>query len=292
MLIFVSVLLGAPVAKTDFPAQRSGCMAWEDFNLPKDIEDTINDTMSAYSFRLEGDTLILDFGDVTAELPEKLNSGSELDHTLKTTGVFVSEKLAAVSVYDKNKQCAKVFVTADRGENWTLSEIDLGFGKENFSVYKIYPTAQFISFSSAEHGVLAVTHRGMGSSGNTWLFATSDGGKSWTRSDSEEWSGNMRVTYGVGFIDELHGFVSCGSALKPLEIRETTDGGATWQALELAEYLPDELGEEARRGAFTGSPYISGQKVVFPIVFRDGERPLCWIFNYGEGWKFSYDKPF
>ena len=189
---------------------------------------------SKNGFYMSGDTLILtyDNGEVLVEFPEKLsdnitNLSNEMtfDRVLSNTGIFVSDMITAVSLYDSEAEHAIVYTSRDRGDNWIQCVIDLSeHTLVGDYVESVVPAAQFIGFTSEDNGwYIAVKDKGMGQGGCV-LFKTKDGGVSWDETDTDISAIHPFFITGAGFAIESDWFIFFYNCVSPAVLYETTDG--------------------------------------------------------------------
>lgn len=111
--------------------------------------------------------------------------------------------------------------TTDGGAHWTLSK----------TVFQGYwtPSMDTVSFVDSQHGWAtgeAYTPLAMPFS---YLMATTDGGRTWTRQRSSD---SFQNYSGVAFTDAMHGWLFAGddSGNRAGNVWQTSDGGAHWAA--------------------------------------------------------------
>ncbi|HXG92343.1 MAG TPA: YCF48-related protein [Blastocatellia bacterium] len=116
-----------------------------------------------------------------------------------------------------------IYHTTDGGRNWDkqTSELELGSVAPNFSGegrkrWKL----SGVHFTDADHGFVAAAAGETAQSGDGWLLATSNGGKSWTKQKLGE--GRLKDVF---FINPDQGWVLKDETKF---IYLTTDGGKSW----------------------------------------------------------------
>ncbi len=122
--------------------------------------------------------------------------------------------ICAASEGDLEKTHARMLSTADGGQTWKINYT----GKRPFeNVWKCYFPTRQVGYGTIQ------SYDTSASKSERYVIKTTDGGKTWKELPLVN-DKNVRE-FGVGFTDELHGWV--GAVPKGFE---TFDGGKTWQA--------------------------------------------------------------
>lgn len=109
-----------------------------------------------------------------------------------------------------------VYRSTDGGATWK----DMGPKKPDE-----HSTEDFtgLAFTDAKHGILV--------GGEELMYATSDGGATWTQNTKDYFSGPRRHYHSLGFINATTGWISCSKGSEEdagIDCLYTNDGGATW----------------------------------------------------------------
>ena len=283
MLVLAAFCTACTQTKTphsaDHPTVNCGSSLFEYYAL------SITDSSCGYY--MEGNTLVLTYDNCkqTAVFPEEIindfdnpdNSG--YDHRLSNTGIYVSNKVSAVSIFDENRILSKVYVSHNRGNTWQTCEIDLK-GAESF--LNIIPSSQYIGFTSENDGwLIAATYPGS-SKGIFALYQTNDGGASWHKTDNNLWNTHGSYVIGAGFADSERGFICYDNQIAKMDVYATTDGGITWNSIDLLSYLPTELQNLDKLYAL--SPVFDGSDGVIPVeYYENGEYKLTYLYSNDAG---------
>ena len=226
-------------------------------------------------------TLTYDEGKYLREFPDAVN--------YLNTGIFVSDAVTSVSVYDADKISAEVYTSKDRGESWTRYEIDLSaHALIGGYIESVIPSEQFIGFTSSDDGwLIAAKDKGMGQGGFV-LFRTKNGGVSWEKVENGLSGSHPFTVTGAGFADAEHGFVCFTNAVSAADVYETFDGGATWSQCDLLSCLPEEYSDIETLTA--SSPTFDGKNGILPLSYFDGGETIRLHLTSTDGgvtWKYT-----
>ena len=143
----------------------------------------------------------------------------------KETGMILDIKfvdanvgfIAGASESAEDKAHARILKTTDGGKTWRAVFDSNRAGDNNWK----------LSFPSAHVGYATIiSYDAPGKDARGYVVKTEDGGETWTKqvvTQDSEW-----IPYGIGFIDERHGFVGGSTSGY-----ETRDGGKTWTAVAM-----------------------------------------------------------
>lgn len=125
--------------------------------------------------------------------------------------------IAGASEADEEKARARILKTVDGGKTWhTVFESDRK-GDNNWK----------LSFPTSKTGYATIiSYQAPDDEARGYVLKTTDGGEHWQKlivTTDKDW-----IPYGIGFVDEMKGFVGGSSGGF-----ETRDGGATWAASEM-----------------------------------------------------------
>lgn len=170
--------------------------------------------------------------------------------------------------------------TDDGGETWIQSTLSLDRATvgtiDSFSA----------SFWSTQSGALIIAN-GMV---DTFIYFTSDAGKTWQSSESSPPSQNWHDSFYSGvFLSSAIGFVTYNYySFPPAEpqVYFTLDGGATWDKLVIK--VPSSVMEAY---SLAGKPFYDGSKINIPIELYDNESQLVNTvyyvsYDFGQSWRF------
>ena len=125
--------------------------------------------------------------------------------------------IAGASESAEDKAHARILKTTDGGRTWRAVFDSNRAGDNNWKL--AFPSARVGYATIISYDAPKAEARG-------YVVKTDDGGDSWTKqvvTKDENW-----IPYGIGFIDESHGFVGGSTGGY-----ETRDGGATWTAVAM-----------------------------------------------------------
>lgn len=143
----------------------------------------------------------------------------------KVTGMILDIKfidantgfIAGASEAAEDKAHARILKTTDGGKTWRAVFESNRAGDNNWKL--AFPSARVGYGTIISYDAPAKDSRG-------YVVKTEDGGETWTKqivTQDAEW-----IPYGIGFIDEQHGFVGGSTSGY-----ETRDGGKTWSAVTM-----------------------------------------------------------
>lgn len=172
-----------------------------------------------------------DWMEVPAALEALTARGDQMDGALtglQDKSYTVSEEMTAFAYGGSAEVPVTVTWTKDQGANWTTSVVTHEYNSVR---------CLFLSFPDAEHGFLVLTAgRTMWQEGDV-LFATKDGGYTWTEVERESapgYEGVHSLTIGAEFVTPEVGFVAIRSSQEP-ELYRTEDGGVNWELCAFPE---------------------------------------------------------
>lgn len=172
-----------------------------------------------------------DWMEVPAALEALTARGDQMDGALtglQDKSYTVSEEMTAFAYGGSAEVPVTVTWTKDKGANWTTSVVTHEYNSVR---------CLFLSFPDAEHGFLVLTAgRTMWQEGDV-LFATKDGGYTWTEVERESapgYEGVHSLTIGAEFVTPEVGFVAIRSSQEP-ELYRTEDGGVNWELCAFPE---------------------------------------------------------
>lgn len=189
---------------------------------------------------------------------------------------------------------AFVWRTADGGQTWLPSaELDT-------TDLEIYQPSDLV-FVDAQNGWLMV-HAGAGMSHDyVAIYRTGDGGLSWERLIDPYMEGESGVLpmscekTGLLFTDVNNGWVTgnCGGVVPGAPyLQHTTDGGETWEAVELPapDVSPDLFAQDTSACGLQAAAYFDAQVGLLPVTCLDYNNSLYTSFLYktidaGETWE-------
>jgi photosystem II stability/assembly factor-like uncharacterized protein len=166
-----------------------------------------------------------------------------------------------------------VFATSDAGQSWTTGTLPTN----NVDYLSAYGHVSGIFFSDVQHGWLLVKLATGINFSRSELFATSDGGSSWSKMPS------LPVAGSIFFKDNSTGWLVGGVAQKDLYV--TQDGGQTWQTQNLV--TPTGY---AKSSVVPNLPsFQTVQNGILPVYFDDVSNPAIGFYstqNSGQTWNF------
>ena len=162
-----------------------------------------------------------------AQMIESLDAGKtwQARDMSKITGMILDIKfvdanvgfIAGASEAGEDKAHARILKTTDGGKTWRAVFDSDRAGDNNWK----------LSFPSARVGYATIiSYDAPGKNARGYVVKTEDGGETWTKqvvTQDAEW-----IPYGIGFLDEQHGFVGGSTSGY-----ETRDGGKTWTAVAM-----------------------------------------------------------
>ena len=140
-------------------------------------------------------------------------------------------------------------MTTDGGGSWSLAS----FAGADQLIHQAYGARAHISFPDAMHGWILLTQAGSSASSFGHLFATADGGKTWSPLPYPPVDGRIQ------FVSESTGWLT-GGVHQNLLYR-TQDGGQTW--LEVTIPLPEDVTPYSILGG-DGTVYVTRPRVEGP----------------------------
>ena len=234
---------------------------------------------------LNGDgSVVLSYnkGSSTICAPLKLNASGIFSAGMEEseTGFYISEAKTAIA-YGGDGKAVNVLISNDKGKTWNNYTVA---GSNNMSGSK------FITFDTVNDGWLTVNPGvAMGTSYN-YIFATHDGGNTWTQIGNPNYI-YSRVSTGMGFANNQIGFLCFRYDFADFEpaICWTQDGGLTWVKLRIT--LPKEFDAYNKTPL---SPLFNGANGLFPIQLSNNDGYYATIYltssDYGKTW--MYDKEY
>ncbi len=246
------------------------------------VIDNIAPANAGSSHSLSGDgSVILSYSKGAASIcaPLKLNTSGIYTKGMEEsqTGFYISEAKTAIA-YGGDGKAVDVLVSDDMGKTWNTYTVT---GSSNMCGTK------FISFDTVNNGWLTVNPGvALGTSYN-YVFATHDGGKTWTQIGNPNYI-YPRVTTGLGFVNNQIGFLCFRYDFADFEpaICWTQDGGLTWEKLRIT--LPEEFDDYNKTPL---SPLFSGANGRFPIQLSksDGNTSTIYLISsdYGKTWVYQ-----
>ena len=162
-----------------------------------------------------------------AQMIESLDAGRtwQARDMSKETGMILDIKfvdantgfIAGASESAEDKAHARILKTTDGGKTWRAVFDSARAGDNNWK----------LAFPSARTGYATIiSYDAPGKEARGYVVKTEDGGETWTKqvvTQDPEW-----IPYGIGFIDDHHGFVGGSTSGY-----ETRDGGKTWGAVKM-----------------------------------------------------------
>lgn len=182
---------------------------------------------------------------------------------------FADEKTAWIAVWNEKTKKPTVFRTQNGGETWPSADVPLEFGGgQNF------PAS--IAFIDSKQGwLMVVPEHGMNSSPGH-LFATSDGGATWTEIASVQ---NKTLPFGgrISFRSASEGWL-VGVPYSTTErlLYKTQDGGRTWKEQKLA--LPPEL-SDGKLDVVSPPTFFSAPDGVMEVTFVPNSHKTAEFAN-------------
>lgn len=153
-----------------------------------------------------------------------------------------------------------VYGSSDVGGSWErLAAIEPDISNDGGEV---------LTFADSQHGwieVMSGTHHERGE-----IFATADGGRTWTQVYVGDLAGDLRFT------DAKHGWLNTGAGLY-----RTEDGGETWSKVALPGGSP----------SWVGLPLPLGSKIILPAFEQGSDGPQLTLFSSdgtGTSWEVLY----
>lgn len=210
----------------------------------------------------------------------------------------LDEQMAWVTYYNRTggplSNPAFVWRTADGGATWqTSAELDT-------TDLEIFQPSDLI-FIDAQHGWLMV-HAGVGMSHDyVAIYRTADGGATWERLIDPYMDGESGVLpmscekTGLLFTDVNNGWVTgnCGGVVPGAPyLQRTTDGGQTWEAVELPAPAdaPQLFAQDTSACGVQAAAYFDVQEGLLPVTCLDFNNSLYTSFLYktldaGQTWE-------
>ena len=162
-----------------------------------------------------------------AQMIESLDAGKtwQARDMSKVTGMILDIKfvdamtgfIAGASQSAEDKAHARILKTTDGGKSWRAVFDSDRAGDNNWK----------LAFPSARVGYATIiSYDAPGRDARGYIVKTEDGGETWTKqvvTQDADW-----IPYGIGFVDEQHGFVGGSTSGY-----ETRDGGKTWSAVDM-----------------------------------------------------------
>ena len=187
----------------------------------------------------------------------------------------------------RSNQDMTVYGTQDGGQSWTkLATMPVEYGDGNMSV----------TFTDAQHGWFEEMTAGMGQLSGE-LFATSDGGKTWTKvADSRVGTGaastpNGALPFGGQLTAQPDGTLwlsggqrAAGTLGGPgfIWLYKSTDGGKTWSQVSMPIPAGDEQGFTS-----VSQPTFLGKVALVTVLYNQGDSHsvLYTSTDMGKTWK-------
>jgi photosystem II stability/assembly factor-like uncharacterized protein len=181
----------------------------------------------------------------------------------------------------------RVWYTQDGGQTWQASEpLDLsGIVQEFFT-----PTD--LGFLDTQHGWL-MAHLGVGMSHDyIAVFTTDDGGQTWQRALDPQTNSELMGCYktGLAFSTPSSGWLTgdCPGLMTSLFFYHTTDGGKTWQPVNLSAPAgePGDLFAAQQAGCgILHLVYASARSLRFSLrcTFYQDNTSVAWLYASDDG---------
>ncbi len=246
------------------------------------VGQSVNDPHDHVLHTTDGGTT---WRDVTP--PEPIDPAATLGQG--ATAFFLNADQGWLTYYDRvgaPPAQARVWSTHDAGQTWAVSEpLDISDAES-------YSPSDLVMLAGEPAGWLLV-HAGVGLSHDyVYVFATTDGGLTWKRV-VDPFQENLPTACGktgMMFVDAQTGWVTgdCGGVVPGAPyLQATTDGGQTWQAVELP--APADTSD-----LFTNQNYYCGTyglQFVAPqtgmLVVRCGDlntlSAKAWLYTTADG---------
>ncbi|MCB2219956.1 MAG: T9SS type A sorting domain-containing protein [Bacteroidetes bacterium] len=150
--------------------------------------------------------------------------------------------------------------STDNGVNWATQTLAAAITGHMHDIH----------FISDDEGIITLS-----SSGTHQVLKTYNGGVTW----QIVWSGYSYFPYKIDFFDDMHGMVSCGRNMYESGILITTDGGDTWNEVEMGQFSWND--ERAIIMTAYDEAIMAGH---LGLIFK--------AFNFGENWELITHRSF
>jgi hypothetical protein len=236
------------------------------------------------SYAIDGSgkmTLSYNHGQTTARAPLTVAKDKQDNVIENYPGVFISADKTAISYGDLDGTTPLlILISDDMGKTWQTTALTL----PDIAVYR-----SLIGFTSKSDGWLVLCNWHAMFNASNYIFKTSDGGKTWTKSDGNQDTVYPTIVTGAAFTTGDTAFICFWYYEKEFEppIIWSQDGGITWSKLYLK--LPAQYDKYSKTAL---SPVFDGPNGTLPILLSDGgaSAHAGTVYfkstDYGKTWSF------
>lgn len=221
--------------------------------IPKQTEKPQNAPESVDEEKLDASSVMAEKGEILCDIPEGISAETEWNGS-SCAALKQGQRIFCVTANAENNQCVVTLSDSENmGESWS----------ENYLILTqpemIDDNVYSLSMWSPNEGRLLISN----SEGNTYCYATQDGGKTWAEAAHIE----RHLTHVIagGFTGPDFGVICYqyrGETNQP-DIAVSYDGGMEWAPLKLE--VPDL---EQYDYAECGAPYLEDENIILPVQVR------------------------